>query len=100
MSASVDSHQEIAAVNQRPEEPQLRLKCLKGCLRRLPFENRILIREFYKGEKGVLIRNRHKLASQIEVGDNALRIRAHRIRLKLEKCVCDCLEDLLKNGQD
>jgi hypothetical protein len=46
-----------------------------------------LLIEYYKGEKGDRIRHRKLLARQLGIPPNALRIRVHRIREKLERCV-------------
>lgn len=68
-----------------------RLACLDRCLQRLPAENRDLIIEYYQEEKGGKIERRKRLASRLGVPLNALRIRAHRIRVGLEVCVRECM---------
>jgi DNA-directed RNA polymerase specialized sigma24 family protein len=55
-------------------------------------ENRRLVLEYYQNEKRAKIDHRRKLAEQLGIAVNALRIRAHRIRLQLQKCVQACLE--------
>ncbi len=65
--------------------------CLDRCLQHLPDENRDLIIEYYNDEKGRKIERRKRLAAQLGIPLNALRIRAHRIRLHLEACVRECL---------
>lgn len=66
--------------------------CLEQCMERLPQENRALVLEYYQEEKRAKIDHRRKLAEQLGIAVNALRIRAHRIRLQLQQCVQDCLE--------
>src|SRR5262249_26691970 len=62
-------------------------ECLEACLQKLPAESRALILQYHQGEKGVKITNRQRLAEQLQIPLNALRIRAHRIREQLETCV-------------
>ncbi len=66
--------------------------CLDLCMERLPGENRRLVIEYYQEEGGAKIVRRKNLADEMGIAVNALRIRAHRIRLELQKCVQQCLE--------
>lgn len=73
------------------EEPEdHRLACLKECLAQLPADQRHLLLEYHKGEDGN-IRTRKRLAGELDIPINALRIRVHRIRRKLEDCIESCL---------
>jgi DNA-directed RNA polymerase specialized sigma24 family protein len=74
------------------EGPELRLRCLDRCLEKLAPESRSLILEYYQEEKRLKIEIRKQLADRLRIPLNALRIRAHRIRTDLEKCVTGCLE--------
>jgi RNA polymerase sigma factor (sigma-70 family) len=67
-------------------------ECLEQCLQKLTAENRSLVLLYYEQEKGAKIEHRKKLAEQLGIAVNALRIRAHRIRLALEECVEQCLQ--------
>jgi len=80
-------------LEQTPDPPKQkeRIECLGQCLKRLPNENRELILQYYQGEKSDKIKKRKKLAQMMGVTLNTLRIRAHRIREELEKCVTNCL---------
>jgi DNA-directed RNA polymerase specialized sigma24 family protein len=71
-------------------EPEYR--CLERCLERLPKENRYLVELYYQQEKQAKIDHRKLLAIELGIAVNALRIRAHRIRLALRQCVRTCLE--------
>jgi DNA-directed RNA polymerase specialized sigma24 family protein len=77
------------------EEPSDRqLECLRRCLSRLPADQGDLVLRYYKGNSDSgesNIRNRQQLARQAGIPMNALRIRIHRIRRKLESCVQACL---------
>jgi DNA-directed RNA polymerase specialized sigma24 family protein len=73
------------------EEEELLLDCLEECIKKLTARNRRLILEYYQDEKGAKIDRRKELAEQLGIALNALRIRAHRIRMNLQSCVADCL---------
>jgi len=72
-------------------ETERRLACLESCVEKLPPETRQLIVSYYEEETGAKIGNRRRLAEAAGIPMNALRIRVHRIRAKLEKCVIECL---------
>lgn len=74
-------------------ERERRLDCLRRAMEELPKGSRRLILTYYTGEKGTKIKNRKHLAADLGIPMNALRIRAHRIRLKLEASVSQCLEE-------
>jgi DNA-directed RNA polymerase specialized sigma24 family protein len=69
-----------------------RVECFELCLETLPADNRVLILDYYREERGRRIELRKKLADKMGMPLNALRIRAHRIRVQLEKCVANCIE--------
>jgi DNA-directed RNA polymerase specialized sigma24 family protein len=71
-------------------EPQY--ECLEKCLEHLPANNRELVVQYYQQEKHAKIEHRRQLAMELGIAVNALRIRAHRIRLALQLCVRHCLE--------
>jgi hypothetical protein len=58
---------------------------LENALIRLPAADRDMIIAYYQQDKGAKIDHRKKLAAQLGMGMNALRIRACRIRANLEK---------------
>src|SRR5206468_762517 len=67
---------------------------LETCLDRLPAESRRLVLDYYQGEKRGLIERRKALADRLGIPINALRLRASRIRLQLEKCVEKSLREI------
>lgn len=69
-----------------------RLAVLEHCLGVLPEEDRELIVRYYTGQKQEKIRNRGSLASALEIAPAALRLRAFRVRAKLEACLDQNLE--------
>jgi DNA-directed RNA polymerase specialized sigma24 family protein len=66
--------------------------CLGHCLDSVPAETRQLIQKYYTHEGGAKIEARKALADQLSIPLNALRIRAHRVRQKLEECVQSCVQ--------
>lgn len=68
-----------------------RLVCLRDCLQSLSPDNRELILQYYQGEKGEKIQNRKKLLGQLGIPVNTLRMRALRLRERLQGCVEECL---------
>jgi DNA-directed RNA polymerase specialized sigma24 family protein len=73
------------------EKHEARLSCLDICLEELSAEDRVLILGYYQEEKREKINFRKQMADRLGVGLNALRIRAFRIRTRLEECVIKCL---------
>lgn len=89
---SLDKIPEISA-EQPDADPkkEVRLHCLDECLSKLPVESRTLILNYHYDERRAKIDRRRQLADGLGIPLNALRIRAHRIRAVLEKCVRKCL---------
>lgn len=68
-----------------------RLECLQNCLQTLSPDNRELILQYYQGAKSEKIRNRKKLLDRLGIPVNTLRMRALRLRERLQGCVEQCL---------
>jgi DNA-directed RNA polymerase specialized sigma24 family protein len=83
--------------NDQEEQKEARMRCLDQCLEKLTIENSKLILEYYQDELRAKIDHRKELARVLGIPLNALRIRAHRIRIFLEKCVDDCLSQIHLN---
>jgi DNA-directed RNA polymerase specialized sigma24 family protein len=86
-----------ARIMQREEElnrSDLELSCLEQCLQDFPHQNRDLIISYYVGEKSQKINNRKRLAAELDIAPANLRLRAFRLREKLESCLKGCLEEL------
>lgn len=64
--------------------------CLDRCLDSLSAEDRRLVLRYYDGADQIATRRR--LAREMGVSATALRIRTHRIRLRLEQCLGRCVE--------
>jgi RNA polymerase sigma factor (sigma-70 family) len=67
-------------------------RCLEQCIERLSPENRHLLSEYYGAEGKEKAEKRKKLAEELGIAPNALRIRAYRIRQALQECVEKCVE--------
>jgi DNA-directed RNA polymerase specialized sigma24 family protein len=78
-------------VYEEPDESEGRLVCLRSCLQTLSTDNRELILAYYQGEKGEKIQNRKKLMDRLGIPVNTLRMRALRLRERLQTCVEDCV---------
>ena len=77
-----------------PAEPgydEAALGCLDECLENTSDGNRDLVVRYYEGRGQQRIRSRSRLAGEFGVEPNALRIRVHRIRTALQRCVGDCV---------
>lgn len=76
---------------EEEDDGERRLVCLRSCLQTLTTDNRELIIEYYQGEKGEKIQNRKKLMDRFGIPVNTLRMRALRVREKLQVCVEECV---------
>jgi DNA-directed RNA polymerase specialized sigma24 family protein len=73
-------------------EKEQEYDCLERCMQGLTADNRKLVLEYYQEEKQAKIDHRKRLAEQLGIALNALRIRAHRIRISLQECVQNCVQ--------
>jgi DNA-directed RNA polymerase specialized sigma24 family protein len=72
------------------EQDEADFECLEKCLAELPASDRALVLAYYEHEKTAKIDHRKKLAEQLGLALNALRIRACRIRASLLNCLELC----------
>jgi RNA polymerase sigma factor (sigma-70 family) len=68
--------------------------CLTECLGELTPGECDLFRRYFQEEKRAKINARKRLAAELRLTANALRIKAHRIRQRSRKCMEACLESL------
>jgi RNA polymerase sigma factor (sigma-70 family) len=80
-----------ASVPEDEEPSDRRLEILRHCLAGLDKDQRDLVLLYHQGENN--IRTRKALADKMGIEMNALRIRVHRVRRKLE----DCMQNRLKH---
>lgn len=65
--------------------------CLDACLERLAEAERDLVLNYYREAKQTKINFRKELAARLGVDVETLRVRVHRIRVKVQKCMEECL---------
>jgi RNA polymerase sigma factor (sigma-70 family) len=68
------------------------LNCLDECLDKLDPDSRDLILSYYQEQKQAKISSHKEMGDKLRLKAGALRARAFRIRVKLEKCMRECLE--------
>lgn len=66
--------------------------CLDNCLDKLAPHARQLIERYYAGSKRAKIDARKLIARELGINATTLRLRALRIREKLQTCIAQCLE--------
>src|ERR1043165_3556540 len=81
---------QASEVYEEADDGERRLVCLRSCLQTLTTDNQDLHLEYYQGEKGEKIQNRKKLMDRLGIPVNTLRMRALRLREKLQSCVEEC----------
>jgi len=81
-----------ASPSDNSENNERAYDCLSHCLNTVPAESRQLIQTYYTHDGGEKIEARKALADQLSIPLNALRIRAHRLRQRLEECVQVCMQ--------
>lgn len=78
------------------ESARMREECLNSCLQRLGAEKKELILRYYAKDKQAKIDHRSEIAQQLGISVETLRVRVHRIRGILEKCIEQCLDRLVQ----
>ena len=81
---------DVSAAEPGADEPRV-LACLDGCLADLDERDRRLVLAYYADGKAMDVRRR--LAETLGVSPTALRIRVHRLRAGLERCVSACADE-------
>jgi DNA-directed RNA polymerase specialized sigma24 family protein len=72
-------------------DPELEDLCLEQCLRHLEPDQRDLILRYYQDDKRAKIQCRKRLAEEIGLTIEDLRLKIHRIKARLRPCLKDCL---------
>lgn len=84
-SKALEAHARTAGHADPDDDPDPRLDHLRHCLDALPDEQRELVLRYHQGEQR--IQDRKRLCRELQIEMNALRIRVHRIRRKVETCI-------------
>jgi RNA polymerase sigma factor (sigma-70 family) len=90
---ALETHSQLSMPERNQEGRHVRIECLKRCLLALPAEARDLILAYYEAGRGPSEEARRALADRLGLSYGNLKIRAHRIRGKLEQCLNECLAD-------
>jgi DNA-directed RNA polymerase specialized sigma24 family protein len=72
-------------------DPDERLDALRACLESLGDVQRRLVLDYHQGERRGRIDGRKQIAERLGIELNALRIRVHRLRTRLEGCIASRL---------
>jgi DNA-directed RNA polymerase specialized sigma24 family protein len=83
----------VNPLDAREEETdEQAMECLEHCIERLSQTHREMVLGYYQDDKRAKIDHRKQMAQRLGIAQNALRIRAHRIRLILQQCLQECLD--------
>ena len=74
------------------DETEREYECLERCMQQLPADQREMVLQYYREDRRAKIDHRKEMAERMGIALNALRIRVHRIRLMLQQCMQNCLE--------
>lgn len=77
------------------EQTNLTTSCFNDCLANFPIEQKLLIIEYFSVEM-TKAEQRQSLADKLGININALRVKAHRLRQDLVKCVENCAKKAQK----
>jgi len=72
-------------------------ECLSKCLEQLSRDKQEFILDYHLYKGHAKIEHHRQMAGELSISEGALRTRAHHLRVSLEKCVLDCVDDFGKN---
>lgn len=81
----------IIKESNNKKEAELRDRCLTKCMDTISDKQSEFILEYYERDKEQKIKLRKKMADDLNITLEALRVRAFRIRKNLQKCVLGCV---------
>jgi|GEM_PF-271977 len=76
------------------EQKEREDRCLEQCMTLLEVVDRELLLEYYRGERSARIIHRKEMAERRGIAPTALRIRTHRLRGRLQRCVENCVQQV------
>jgi DNA-directed RNA polymerase specialized sigma24 family protein len=93
MDAVGDDLPEIPIEPSLPEDPDERIKCLRRCVAtKFNDDERQLVISYYDTDRDEKTKSaRKRLAENLGLTMNALKVRACRLRMRLETCINDCV---------
>jgi len=74
------------------ENAELQLDCFQECLGQISEDSRGLVLRYYQHTGRAKIDDRLALARELTIPANALRIRIHRIKSELQRCIEKCMK--------
>jgi DNA-directed RNA polymerase specialized sigma24 family protein len=74
-------------------------RCLEKCLEKLAPNSRRMIERYYTEDKQAKIDLRKRIAREFGISLSTLRLRALRIREKLQACIEQCMQMETSNGR-
>ena len=77
----------LTSINEDDDQSEIRDRCLSACLKNLEPDDKAFILRYYKGDKGEKIERRKRMKEEYGLSFENLRVKAYRIRVKLQKCV-------------
>ena len=83
---------EVSIGDDDGEQKEKTHGCLEKCLDRLAPNSRHMIERYYAADKRAKIDLRQRIAEEFGISISTLRLRALRIREKLQVCINQCLE--------
>ena len=91
-SLSTQAEQLIIAAPVEEDDSKERLhECFERCLKELKRGERKLIVRYHEGRGQARIDRRKRMALELGIDMNALRVRARRIRERLRQCIEECV---------
>lgn len=82
----------VAPANDEVEVKEQTHLCLDRCLAKLSPHAREIIQQYYAADRQAKISLRKRIAAKFGVSSSNLRLRALRIRARLQTCIEQCLE--------
>ncbi|HEV2761572.1 MAG TPA: hypothetical protein VGV38_01160 [Pyrinomonadaceae bacterium] len=87
-----EAARQAEAGGEEPDESDEALQgCFDRCLSELEMESRAFILEYYQNVGGSVADHRREMSERMGVSMNQLRLRAFRVKARLEKCINKCL---------
>lgn len=83
----------VPSLESESDELEIQAGCLRKCLDSAPAQNRDLLLQYYRDIGKPKIDRRAAMAKQLGIPLNALRIRIHRMKGELQRCVERCMKD-------
>lgn len=78
--------------NESVWNEDVKLSCLDKCLDEFSPADRNVITSYYDTEERTMIDSRRRLAENMAISMNTLRIKVCRLRSKLESCISECCD--------